>query len=187
MWPTRQGPGGPAPPLTPFPHQVAQPRIECKEQKKEPLCVRCRLPRLLPLVLLHQAGMSSAHQHHRLPHHRHPHRGDQDSIILAILTIVRCGWKIRCVRSVKRAGPSCDQRYSRFVSQVELKFLPLGQEEECDSSSFQEFCQSGLRSSNKWSKVCSLPRDVRDQVGFNTHIWSWTFKIKWQQIGCCLN
>jgi len=38
------------------------------------------------------------------------------------------------------------------------------QEEECDSSTTQEFCSEGIEDSSKWTKTCSVPRSLRDEV-----------------------
>merc|ERR1712013_700317 len=38
------------------------------------------------------------------------------------------------------------------------------EEEECDSSTTQEFCSEGIEDSSKWTKTCSVPRSLRDEV-----------------------
>jgi len=38
------------------------------------------------------------------------------------------------------------------------------QEEECDTSSIQEFCSEGVEDSSKWTKTCSVPSSLRDEV-----------------------
>jgi len=40
----------------------------------------------------------------------------------------------------------------------------LVQEEECDNSSTQEFCSEGIEDSSKWTKRCSVPHILREEV-----------------------
>eukprot|EP00092_Neocalanus_flemingeri_P008163 GFUD01008803.1.p1 GENE.GFUD01008803.1~~GFUD01008803.1.p1 ORF type:complete len:1002 (+),score=221.94 GFUD01008803.1:543-3548(+) len=40
----------------------------------------------------------------------------------------------------------------------------LVQEEDCDNFSTEEFCSEGIEESSKWSKTCSVPKFLRDEV-----------------------